>query len=129
VTPPPPTPSVGGLAQIRGTVYNDLNRNGIKDLGEPGLAGWTIQLSGTASGTTTSGADGTYQFVTLPVGSYTTCAAPQAGWVQYAPSTGPTCAGGFGWSLSIPANLPDMWWVNINFGVALAPAPAPAPVP
>ena len=24
--------------------YNDLNANGIKDEGEPGLAGWTIRV-------------------------------------------------------------------------------------
>ena len=33
-----------GLGVIAGTVFDDLDRDGICDLGEPGLAGWTVEL-------------------------------------------------------------------------------------
>jgi len=32
----------GAAGTIRGQKWNDVNANGIKDAGEPGLAGWTI---------------------------------------------------------------------------------------
>ena len=33
------------VGQIRGVKFEDLNGNGLKDTGEPGLAGWTINLT------------------------------------------------------------------------------------
>jgi len=38
------------LTSASGTKFNDLNGNGVKDAGEPGLAGWKINLSGTVLG-------------------------------------------------------------------------------
>jgi hypothetical protein len=35
-------PTGGG--SISGTVFEDLDRDGIRDVGEPGLAGWTVEL-------------------------------------------------------------------------------------
>src|SRR5581483_12406770 len=35
---------VSYIPLIRGTKYNDLNVNGVRDPGEPGLAGWTLYL-------------------------------------------------------------------------------------
>ena len=48
---------------ISGKKFNDLNNDGVND-GEPGLAGWTIQLSrdGNVLNTTTTGPDGSYKF-------------------------------------------------------------------
>jgi hypothetical protein len=114
VKAPPPAPV--GLAQIHGTTYNDLNGNGRLDFGEPGLAGWTITLAGPVTATTMTAWDGTYAFTKLPVGVYTVCAVAQAGWITTAPKTGP-CAGGFGWSLDVPATMPDLWYGSIDFGV------------
>ena len=54
-----------------GTVYNDLNGNGVLDPGDPGLQGWTVDLldsSGNLVATTTSAADGTYSFANLGAG-------------------------------------------------------------
>jgi hypothetical protein len=129
VTPPPvtPPPAPTGLAQIKGTVYNDANGNGVKDWDELGLPGWTIQLSGTVSGTTVTDVNGDYSFVALPIGDYKACTVVQATWTQTAPATGPACTSGLGWALNIPANLPDLWWTNVNFGVWVAPAPTPLP--
>ncbi len=64
---------------LTGFVYVDLNRNGIKDAGEPGIAGVSMTLSGTTTGsgdvcsaiapnpcTVTTAAGGGYSFVSLP---------------------------------------------------------------
>ncbi|TCS36504.1 putative repeat protein (TIGR01451 family) [Paucimonas lemoignei] len=64
---------------LSGYVYVDLNNNGIKDAGEPGIAGVSVTLSGTTSGggnvcaaispnpcTVTTGTDGAYSFAGLP---------------------------------------------------------------
>ena len=58
-------------AVIAGAVYTDLNNNGIRDPGEPGIAGITIQLGGTTGrvlATALTDADGRYQF-TIPSGA------------------------------------------------------------
>jgi len=60
---------------IKGSKVNDCT-------GE-GLPGWTINLedaSGAVISTTTTGADGSYEFCNLLPGSYTVCEVMQAGW-------------------------------------------------
>lgn len=60
---------------LSGRVYEDLNGNGLIDGGEPGIAGVTMQLSGTDSTgnavtrTTTTDANGNWAF-TVPAGTY-----------------------------------------------------------
>lgn len=64
---------------IAGFVYADMNRDGVKGAGEPGIAGVTVTLSGsTVSGANvcsvlpanacvaTTGADGSYSFIAVP---------------------------------------------------------------
>ena len=54
-------------------VWNDLNRDGIQDLGEPGVQGVTVYLYNANSnpvGFTTTDAQGFYSFASLPVGTY-----------------------------------------------------------
>ena len=64
------------LGNLSGSVYLDANANGVRDLGEPGLAGVTLILTGTDTAgnpvrqTVTTGADGSYNFVNLPAGNY-----------------------------------------------------------
>ncbi|NPV62029.1 MAG: hypothetical protein HPY61_05255 [Methanotrichaceae archaeon] len=74
---------------ISGMKYNDLNNNGVND-GEPGLSGWTIQLSkdGSEASTAVTGADGSYRFQGLEAGSYTITEVEQAGWTRTAPASG-----------------------------------------
>src|SRR5260370_38905867 len=51
--------------EISGVVFNDLNQNGIRDFGEPGLAGFTVNLiddSGNVVATTTTNSLGHYAF-------------------------------------------------------------------
>jgi hypothetical protein len=57
-------------ATIFGVKFHDLNGNGIRDDGEPGLEGWTIFLDADGNGTwdqatepsRTTAADGSYSF-------------------------------------------------------------------
>jgi hypothetical protein len=52
-------------ASISGRVYNDLNGDGVRQLGEPGLAGFTVELrddSGALLGTAVTDVNGRYVF-------------------------------------------------------------------
>ncbi|NNE74288.1 MAG: hypothetical protein HKN26_11535 [Acidimicrobiales bacterium] len=56
------------------TIYADVDGNGTQDVGEPGLAGVTVNLlddGGTVVATATTAADGTYSFVGVLSGDYT----------------------------------------------------------
>ncbi len=78
------------LVTYAGTVYNDLNGNGVLDPGDPGLQGWTVELldsSGNILATTTSASDGTYSFANLGYGVYTIEEINQAGWYQTQPGS------------------------------------------
>lgn len=113
--------------RISGMKFNDLNNNGIKDNGEPGLAGWTIYLDTDNDGvldpgekTTVTGADGSYYFSVTPDGDksdpdndpFYVKEVNQNGWVQ----TTPNPAG-------ILITAADPTETNVNFGNFL-PAPS-----
>lgn len=86
---------------ISGTVFNDLNGSGTKDPGEPGLEGWTVNLSGTQSGSFVTDASGSYVFSSLSFGTYTVAQVPQSGWTQTVP--GPP--GTYVLTVSAPTNF------------------------
>ncbi len=80
------------LGDITGTKFNDLNANGVQDVGEPGLEGWTIYLDENNNGTldvgetsTLTDASGDYAFYGLSPDDHIVREVPQAGWVQTAP--------------------------------------------
>lgn len=77
--------------QLCGVKFEDLDGDGIRDAGEPGLAGWTVRLQ-TPSGTTvqsaTTGADGRYCFGNVGQGIYHVREVPQPGWLQTFPAAG-----------------------------------------
>jgi len=63
---------LSGTGTVNGTVYNDLNANGVQDAGEPGIAGITMTLTpatGTAY-TTQTGSNGAYSFQNIPAANY-----------------------------------------------------------
>ncbi len=51
--------------RVSGIVYFDRNRNGQRDIGEPGIAGVTVAWSGAQQGTAVTGANGNFN-LTLP---------------------------------------------------------------
>jgi hypothetical protein len=73
-----------------GTKFNDLDHDGVRDAGEPGLAGWVIHLDGTdgqgiaVNLTDVTDANGDYSFTVNP-GTYTVSEEQQAGWTQSGP--------------------------------------------
>jgi Legume lectin domain/SdrD B-like domain/Bacterial pre-peptidase C-terminal domain/Bacterial Ig-like domain len=73
---------------VTGNVYNDLNGNGNLDPGDPGLEGWTVNLlnaAGNLVATTTSDANGNYEFDGLFPGEFTVAEVLQSGWIQTQP--------------------------------------------
>ncbi|MBM4046934.1 MAG: hypothetical protein FJ279_17660, partial [Planctomycetes bacterium] len=74
--------------------WNDLDGDGMRDTGEPGLQGWTIFLDANQNGqfddgetATTTDANGNYSFTGLDAGTYVVAEEPQTGWTQMALSS------------------------------------------
>ncbi|MBD1911854.1 MULTISPECIES: choice-of-anchor Q domain-containing protein [unclassified Leptolyngbya] len=88
---------------ISGIKFNDLDRDGVLDVGEPGLSDWTIYLDINDNGlldagevSTLTGSDGSYQFIDLTPGFYTVREVPMPGFTQTTPNSGLTqVEGGF----------------------------------
>jgi hypothetical protein len=77
---PPATGSIGDR------VWFDKNRNGIQNVGEPGLVGWTVTLFNATTGlqidSQPTGADGLYLFTGLNAGSYRVTVTPEPDYLQ-----------------------------------------------
>jgi hypothetical protein len=83
-------------ASIQGTVYNDVNGNGLLDSADSPLSGETVYVDSNNNGvldsgepSTTSAADGTYKFiVSVALGgtSFVIRQAPRSGWRQSMPA-------------------------------------------
>jgi hypothetical protein len=78
----------GQPTSISGMKFDDLNANGVKDPGEPGIAGWIINLTGPVNETTTTDSSGDYLFAPLAPGTYSVSEQSVAGWSQTAPPFG-----------------------------------------
>jgi len=75
---------------ISGQKFNDYNKNGTKDGGEPALQNWKIRLtkSGVQVDSALTDVSGNYTFANLTVGTYVVSEVQQAGWIQTStPST------------------------------------------
>jgi len=80
---------IDNCSSISGTKFNDLDGDGSRDAGEPGLAGWTMYLDANKNGTldageatTTTDANGNYTFTELMPGTYTVREVQKSGWLQ-----------------------------------------------
>ncbi len=96
--------------RIEGDAWDDLNGNGVRDAGEPTLAGWTVYLDTDHDGTPDAGertqvtdASGHYVFNGMPPGTYTVCEVLQSGWTQ----TNPTTAAAYQ-ATSVPFGFEDI---------------------
>jgi hypothetical protein len=105
-----------GAGSICGYKFNDNGNgtnkgNGTWDAGEPGLAGWEINLGGPVNASTTTVEGGSYCFQGLPPGSYTVTETQQPSlWRQ-------TYPGGNGsHSIVLPDGDNRMDIMDINFG-------------
>lgn len=58
------------IFSISGSVFNDVNKNQVKDAGETGMAGATIFLSGATFASAKTDASGNYTIPKLPSGDY-----------------------------------------------------------
>ena len=72
------TITVNPVNDVRGTVFEDVNGNGIRDEGEPGLEGYTVYADQNGNGlldqdevAVLTGPDGQYAFAGLAPGEYT----------------------------------------------------------
>lgn len=81
---------------ITGTKYHDLNQNGQRDPGEPGLSGWTIQIFRKSGNnwifvtSVTTGPGGIYTATGLqyqPAQQYLVKEIVQPGWIRTQPAT------------------------------------------
>jgi hypothetical protein len=79
---------------IRGQKWHDLDGDGAKEEGEPGLAGWTIfidenrnELLDSEEQWTTTNENGNYEFTGLAPGEYRVMELPLAGWQSSQPET------------------------------------------
>ncbi len=96
------------FGEISGTKWDDLNINGIREDGEPGIEDWTVFLDADDDGEldwtdandnavwdagegerwTLTDADGAYVFDELSPGDYVVAEVLEAGWTQSAPTAG-----------------------------------------
>ena len=83
------------MAEIQGTLWNDLNGNGVQDNGEAGLAGRKVYVDENHNRVWDAGepfaltdANGNYAITGLPPGTYDVLEALPAGWEQTTPSQG-----------------------------------------
>jgi hypothetical protein len=81
------TGGTNGVGTISGLVFYDMYKTGVWVAGDPGIAGWTIQLSGPVTLTATSDFLGNYAFTGVPAGTYTLCQAKVSVWTQSLPAS------------------------------------------
>ena len=74
---------------IHGMKFHDLNGNGERDAGEPGIPGWKIIIEGEDIHLETfTDDDGLYWFMNLPGGDYVVVEEDRPGWVRTHPVNG-----------------------------------------
>jgi hypothetical protein len=78
---------VSGTGAIEGTVWNDVDHDGVRGAADPGLAGWTVYLDLNTDRTPDPGeptsltdANGFYSFPGLTSGQYRVAEVTPAGW-------------------------------------------------
>ena len=108
--------------------FDDVNGNGAKDAGDPGISNWTITLwteNGKATGLQTSGdnvdgsksvktdADGKYSFGSLTAGTYYVVEDCPTGWIQTFPNTDKNTATCDYYTINVTSGFEEL---DNNFG-------------
>jgi len=112
---------------LAGVVFNDLNGNGVRDPGEPGMAGVTVIVGigplpcgipppGTCPQTTVTAADGSYQFTGIGFGLQYLAEIVPDGFKQTAPPPPGT--------LAVTLDLAHQNITDLDFGNQALPVPA-----
>jgi len=113
--------------EIRGTLVHDLDGSGVVDVGEPGLAGWTVFLDtsddgildvGEASTITLADERGSYSFADLTPGDYTVAWITPALWQATASSQSVTVVAG---DVREDVDLFDQFIVSATPTISTAP--------
>lgn len=121
-----------GLEEIRGVVWNDLDGNGIRDLGEPVLPAREVYLDLNQNGVRDKVAapwdglpadglepagvtdpDGSYVFTGLPPGSYTVAVVAEEGWRITSPTVAPN-------GMQSPTAPSDKFWTGESLEVSIS---------
>lgn len=83
----------GAIGTITAVKYEDMNGNGVRDIGEPGVAAWPIEVARAAGGglpaasrTFSTAANGSLTVASLPIGDYAITEGTQAGWINTTPT-------------------------------------------
>jgi hypothetical protein len=95
------TTSVTTTGSISGTVFNDINGNGVRDTGEPGLSGWRVFLDAdndwawdSTEKNFLSDASGNYSLTGLAAATYSVREVSPSGWSRTASSPNVTLLAG-----------------------------------
>ena len=105
-------PEVSSTGSLCGVKFNDLNGNGVRDAGEPGLPSWQIGLNVATVPPVLTDSLGRYCFNNLPPGTYVITETQQTGWTQ----TAPPSPGTHTVTLALGQNIG-----NLDFGNKLDP--------
>jgi hypothetical protein len=76
------------LGTISGKKFNDVNGDGILDANDVGVQNWKIKISGAATDSALTDANGNYTFANLAAGNYSISEEMQTGWMQTLPQSG-----------------------------------------
>jgi protocatechuate 3,4-dioxygenase beta subunit len=112
-------------ASLSGFVYLDTNDNGIKENGEAAISGVTVKLTGTSDAgpvslTTTTAADGSYQFAGLRPGVYSIQETQPAGYMDGKDTLGSLSGSAINDLFSSISVASGANGINYNFGELLA---------
>ncbi len=116
---------VNGLC---GTVYHDIDEDGVRDWGEPGLANVGLTLGGSALATTTTDGNGFYSFSPLSTGLYSVLRGPLTGYSGVAANPG--SLGGIATATNILGQIAlagNQSSRNNDFGMRTGGTPEPTP--
>jgi hypothetical protein len=115
---PAPTPDpVVGHTTVYGSVFFDIDHDGMLGPDEVGESGWTVQISGPVTLTTLTDGNGGFSFTGLTAGIYTVCVIPPMGWTQTPIMGQPSCGPGlYGYTIDASDQSVDIGYTGIDFG-------------